>query len=288
MRTRRGYNDCNDSLAGADLARAQAAAGGAQLSENGRRQLRQPRLAELVARTLRDRITGGTLRDGDMLPRQEDLLDEFRVSKPSLREALRILETEGLVTVRRGNVGGAVVHAPSHHDAGYIISLVLESRGVTVRDVAVALRQLEPICAAMCAERGDRQQTVIPKLREMQARVREAVDDQIAFTAASRAFHEVLVAGCGNATMQLVVGALESVWTASERDWARRALDSGAFPASETRMAGVKAHERIIELIEKGDSAGAARASRKHLNEAQIQTGGGANQKIQAAGVRGI
>jgi GntR family transcriptional repressor for pyruvate dehydrogenase complex len=258
------------------------------VSENGRRQLRQPRLAELVARTLRERITSGALRDGDMLPKQEDLLEEFRVSKPSLREALRILETEGLVTVRRGNIGGAVVHAPSHHDAGYIIGLVLESRGVTVRDVAAALRQLEPACAAMCAERADRQQAVVPKLRELQARVHDAVDDQMEFTAASRVFHEALVAGCGNATIHLVVGALESIWTASERDWAWRALDSGAFPANETRMAGVRAHDRIIELIEKGDSAAAARASRKHLNEAQIHAGGGADQKVQAAGVRGI
>jgi GntR family transcriptional regulator, transcriptional repressor for pyruvate dehydrogenase complex len=255
--------------------------------EDGRRQLRQPRLAELVARSLRERITGGLLRDGDMLPKQEDLLDEFRVSKPSLREALRILETEGLVTVRRGNVGGAVVHAPSHHDAGYIIGLVLESRNVTVRDVAAALRQLEPACAAMCAERPDRKETVVPRLREMQARVRAAIDDQIAFTTASREFHEALVAGCGNATMQLVVGALESIWTASERDWAWRALDTGAFPANETRMGGVRAHDRIIELIEKGDSAGVGRASRKHLDEAQIHAGGGSDQRVQAAGVRG-
>src|SRR5258707_617511 len=83
------------------------------------------RLDELVADALRDRITGGDLRDGDLLPKQEELLAEFRVSKPSLREALRILETEGLITVRRGNVGGAVVHLPDSDDAGYMIGLIL-------------------------------------------------------------------------------------------------------------------------------------------------------------------
>src|SRR5258707_5212277 len=82
------------------------------------RQLRQPRLAELVADELRGQITSGALRDEDMLPKFDELLQEFQVSKPSLREALRILETEGLITVRRGNVGGAIVHAPGNRDAG--------------------------------------------------------------------------------------------------------------------------------------------------------------------------
>jgi DNA-binding FadR family transcriptional regulator len=253
----------------------------------GRRQLRQPRLAELVAGALRDRITSGALRNGDFLPKQEELLEEFRVSKPSLREALRILETEGLVTVRRGNVGGALVHAPGHHDAGYMLGLVLESRGVGLRDVAAALRQLEPACAAMCAERADRKDAVLPRLRAIQDQVRAAVDDQITFTTASRAFHEAIVAGCGNETMRLIVGALESIWSARERDWARRALDAGDFPANETRLEGVRAHERLIELIERGDAAGVARAARKHLDRTQIYAVEGSERPIQAVAVRG-
>jgi len=75
--------------------------------------MRQPRLAEMVASALRDEILSGSLTEGDTLPRQEDLLADFQVSPPAVREALRILETEGLVSVRRGNVGGAVVHVPS-------------------------------------------------------------------------------------------------------------------------------------------------------------------------------
>lgn len=259
------------------------------LSDNNRShaQLRQPRLAELVAGALRDRITGGLLRDGDMLPKQEELLEEFRVSKPSLREALRILETEGLITVRRGNVGGAVVHAPGTTDAGYMMSLVLQSKGVALSDVAVALKQVEPLCAALCAERPDRQQTVVPRLREILARTRGEVGDQIGFTAESRAFHEAIVETCGNETMRLIVGALESIWSARERDWARRALTAGDFPASETRMEGIRAHERIIELIERGDSAGVVRAARKHLDRTQIYTVGTEERPVQAFAVRG-
>ena len=63
----------------------------------------QRRIAETVAATLRARILSD--RAGDRLPTQDQLVREFGVSYPSVREALRILETEGLVTVRRGSVG---------------------------------------------------------------------------------------------------------------------------------------------------------------------------------------
>ena len=66
-----------------------------------------------MASRLRNEILSGRLTEGDSLPRQEDLLADFKVSPPAVREALRILETEGLISVRRGNVGGAIVHLPT-------------------------------------------------------------------------------------------------------------------------------------------------------------------------------
>jgi DNA-binding FadR family transcriptional regulator len=71
----------------------------------------QHRVAESVAAELRARILGQGGEDYQ-LPTQDQLMAEFGVSHPSIREAIRILETEGLVTVRRGKVGGAQVHRP--------------------------------------------------------------------------------------------------------------------------------------------------------------------------------
>src|SRR3954454_21494458 len=78
----------------------------------GRQQLRQVRLADIVAATLRSRILSGELPDGSLVPKQEDLGEEYLVSPAAIREALRILETEGLVSVMRGSIGGSVVHTP--------------------------------------------------------------------------------------------------------------------------------------------------------------------------------
>lgn len=79
-----------------------------------RAQLRQPRLSEIVASELRDRILSGSLGEEGRLPKQDELIAEFGVSPPSVREAMRILETEGLITVLRGNVGGAVARPAPH------------------------------------------------------------------------------------------------------------------------------------------------------------------------------
>jgi DNA-binding FadR family transcriptional regulator len=252
-----------------------------------RGQLRQPRLAELVARELRDRITSGAMREGDILPKLEELLAEFNVSKPSLREALRILETEGLITVRRGNMGGAVVHAPGTRDAGYMIGLVLESRNVDIRDLAGAIKQFEPTCAALCALRADRQTAVVPRLREIHQRQKAAADEPITFATVGREFHEALVELAGNETIKLVMGALEAVWSGGERIWAQRATSTASMPDGKIRKAGLRAHERLIDLIGKGDALGVVAAARKHLESAQLYAVEEPGEPVRAALVRG-
>jgi GntR family transcriptional repressor for pyruvate dehydrogenase complex len=231
-------------------------------------QIRQPRVAEMVADDLRERILCGELEDGAMLPKLEYLVAEIGVSPPSIREAFRILETEGLVTVHRGNVGGAVVHQPQPAKAAYMLGLVLQSRAVSLDDVLSAIRQLEPACAASCASRPDRKTTVMPRLRAAMDAAEKAIDDGHAYVNLARQFHLELVAGCGNQTMSLVVGALESLWSAHVDSLAKPPARLGSFADRKTRLATVKEHEELYRLIAKGDARGAERATREHFSEA--------------------
>jgi GntR family transcriptional regulator, transcriptional repressor for pyruvate dehydrogenase complex len=229
-----------------------------------REQMRQPRVAELVANALRHQILSGQLQEGSLLPKQGDLLEEFRVSKPSMREALRILESEGLLTVRRGNVGGAVVHVPQSQNAAYALGLILKARNVTLRDVGVALKQLEPICASLCAGREDRHKTVLPVLNEIQQETRRALSDRLAVTRLARQFHEALVQHCGNETIITTVGAIESLWSSHEQAWAREATERGEFPV-ELASTALEVHDDLIHLIDIGDVDATAIAARNHL-----------------------
>lgn len=226
--------------------------------------VRPPRVADLVAGAIRRRILSGQLPDGASLPKQSELLKEFRVSKPALREALRILESENLLIVRRGNVGGSVVKAPETQSAAYALGLVLKSRQVSLRDVGLALQQLEPICAASCASRPDRHESVLPALRSVHQAACDSEQDRLVLTRLARQFHEILVERCGNDTIIATVGAVEALWSSQEQAWATEAEREGDFPG-ELASTSLNAHGELIELIDKGDVDGTASVARRHL-----------------------
>ena len=106
--------------------------------------VRVPKTAELVAAHLRRQIVRNELHEGDALPPEAVLMAQFGVSRPTLREAFRVLEAEGLISVRRGAHGGARVHTPDVDVAARYAGLVLEHRGATLSDVYEAAGLLDP------------------------------------------------------------------------------------------------------------------------------------------------
>jgi DNA-binding FadR family transcriptional regulator len=241
------------------------------------RQVYAPRLADVVADRIREMIITGELSEGERLPRLDDLLGQFGVSAPSMREALRILESEGLIAVQRGSVGGAMVRRPSHATAAYTLALVLRSEGTEVGDVVEALTMLEPLCAMLCARRSDRNKTVVRELRKINATSRKLVEgDEMAFTDAMTAFHTALVNLCGNKTLALVAGTLESIWLADVKTWVQSSTAHGTYPNRE-KLAAVEVHEQAIELIKAGDGPGVHRLMTKHINMKRIYEDTGAD-----------
>ena len=113
---------------------------------------RGPRAAALVAGYLRQQIVEANIQEGDDLPSEAVLMKQFDVSRPTLREALRVLESEGLLTVRRGSLGGFRVHAPDPRVAAQFAGRVLQHRGATLADIAQVRLMLEPQCAKLVAQ----------------------------------------------------------------------------------------------------------------------------------------
>ncbi len=231
--------------------------------------LHHSNMAELISSALREKILAGELVDGDLLPKQEELATQFGTSSLSVREGLRILEGEGLVTVRRGRHGGSVVHAPGGGSVAYMLGLVFQARKVRLREVASTLNDLEPICAGLCAERKDRRRTVLPRLRSVQA---EASKSRSVLEGArlGRQFHEELVKGCGRETMVVLIGVLESIWTAhTEQSVERGSL--ARVPPSRSYLSGRHDdHEELIALIHDGDAEGAIQRARNHLESSAL------------------
>ena len=240
--------------------------------------IRQPRVAEIVASRLRDEILAGRLKEGDVLPSQESLFQQFGVSPPALREAIHILETDGLISVRRGNVGGAVVHLPSAARTAHMISMVLQTRNSTPADVSEALLHLEPICAGMCASREDRLTEVVPYLQAEIDLQTEQFDDVSAYVPNARRFHEALVSRCGNEPMILLIGSLELVWSAHESSvWSDDDVNH------KTMRAALRDHQRLLDAIRDGSAPRAARLAQDHLAAARRNTlAVGADKTIEA------
>ncbi len=234
-----------------------------------RRQLSQPRIAEMIADNLRRRILAGELNDGDVLPKVDDLLLEFPVSKPSIREAMRILETEGLLSVRRGNVGGAVIHTPKAKVAAYMFGMVLQAQDTLLADLAAALSDVEPACAAKAAERSVNDKSLVATLKRLNEELEAGLDDGPEFTRLARRFHDAVVQGCGNATMALVTGSLETLWSNHESNWAESTNAHGEYPDLQARESVLRTHLKITDAIEEGDAARARHLVAQHLHESQ-------------------
>jgi GntR family transcriptional regulator, transcriptional repressor for pyruvate dehydrogenase complex len=230
-----------------------------------RAHVRVPKMAELVASRLRKQIIDGDLLEGDSLPSEAVLMEQFGVSRPTLREAYRVLESEALITVRRGAHGGARVHVPDSDVVARYAALVLGYRTVTVRDVYAARWVLEPGCAAMAAQRRP-----APNLDQLWAAVADAersADDPIRFIEQQTSFHKLLVGASGNQTMLLLYEMLQRIIDTSNLIHGQQDAGSPAdIPASKK---GIHAHRQVIELIQQRDADGAARLWRKHLDETQ-------------------
>ncbi|MFN8033337.1 MAG: GntR family transcriptional regulator [Mycobacterium sp.] len=140
-----------------------------------RAQAGQPRRALSVATEIRARIAEGRLKEGDRLPPLAELGEEFDISRPTLREALRILEMEFLLDLRTGDRSGATIRTPSTRVAAQQAGIVLEARRTSVLDFHRALRVIEPTIMGLVATRINPRQLAV--LRDFAAELRACTDD---------------------------------------------------------------------------------------------------------------
>nr|WP_085999100.1 GntR family transcriptional regulator [Nocardia higoensis] len=223
--------------------------------------VRSPKTAELVARTLRRMIVDGQLQDGDFLPHEAELMTHFQVSRPTLREAVRVLESERLVEVRRGSRTGARVRVPGPEIVARPAALLLELWGAPVADVLAARAVIEPAAVEMLATSGD---------TEAFATLRAMVEDDIpaAYEAGTLAqatarLHLRLVELSGNSALTMIAGMLHEI---AERQTAAAILEEFVPKPQYNRL--LRSYRRLIELLEAGDGVEAAAHWRRHMDNA--------------------
>ncbi|EHB50291.1 regulatory protein GntR HTH [Mycolicibacterium rhodesiae JS60] len=220
------------------------------------------RAATVIADQIRRRIVRGELTEGDLLPSEQQLLVEFGVSRPTMREAIRILESESLVNVKRGSRGGIEVAVPRIETAAHYAGLVLEYRQATTSDVFLAAAAIEAPCAAMLAR--SRTAKDIRRLKDAVAAERAARDDPERLLQLQNDFHRLVVELVGNDTLRVLSDVVRQIIEVATRRYlvspALRAEDR--IPASD---AGIRAHEKLVVHIEAKDAAKAEALWRRQI-----------------------
>lgn len=228
--------------------------------------VRVPKTAELVARQIRNAIIRGELQDGSTLPAEAHLIAEFEVSRPTIREAIRILESEGLLRVARGARGGATIASPDYDMVARAAGITLQAKGVTIGDLYELRTIIEPPAARLVAERNSGEGVRV--LREHLEVEYALLQDRLAVSRAIAQFHRLMIVLSGNHSLAMIANAFQDlVERHLQLAQFRDRSDDPAFLEKRTRF-GLKSHAKLIDLIAERDGPGAEAHWRAHMKAA--------------------
>jgi GntR family transcriptional repressor for pyruvate dehydrogenase complex len=207
-------------------------------------------LAQRIAADINRR--GNTV--GDRLPSERIMLEEYNVARGTLRESLRFLELQGIISLKPGPGGGPIVEQPDATSLATSLTLLLQFANAPFRTIAEARGGLEPMMARLAAERMTDEQ--IADLRSSVDAMAAHVDDQRVFLEENKRFHDTIAHGSGNAMFGYLIDALLGI------------LDGSAIGIDypEVRRTAVhKAHATICDAIASRDPEASAAAMADHI-----------------------
>lgn len=221
--------------------------------------IRVPKAAELIAEKLRRRIVLGDLAEGDSLPSEAELMVEFSVSRASLREALRVLEAESLIEVKRGARGGARITLPTNEAAAKTIGLLLQLRGATLEEVLDARLFIEPpLMNALATHRTDDDLAALRAHLEIE---RGLLSDFARFGQATAELHRIVVQRSKNVALALILGMLDELFRRHVTQLVARARPD-QLQLNERALAN---HTLLADMIAARNGAGAEAVWRQHM-----------------------
>lgn len=239
-------------------------------------QRRTPKRSEIIARDLASYIVDSDLQPGTPLPPEHEMIESLGVGRTTLREALRLLETRGVLTIKSGPGGGPVVRRPRPSDLSEALTLILQFEGAPLMEVIEARRWIESTICRLASSQIS--QAEVDELREINQVIADNADDQDLFLEQNAEFHKRIGKACGNVVLRVF---LETIITVGDG----RAV--GVRYGPRQVESNVIAHERIIEALSAGDADAAGKAMSDHLEDSQKfwrrRYGSVVNQPVQWA-----
>jgi len=220
----------------------------------------QSKLTSQIVTQVRSAILSGKLQPGQRLPAEKEMLLQFGVSKHTLREALRALESMGYVEIRQGAGGGPVVSEIDMENTRDMIASFLYFKKVSVSDLCEVRKIFEPYLAKMATERfspGDLENLKASHEAYVKSLARKKPD-----VAAEVSFHVQLARASGNPVLVLILDFVNSLLTD---------IKNHLKPGPDFSEQVVAAHQRVLDAIVSGDGRAAAQAM--YLHSCEVEKG---------------
>jgi DNA-binding FadR family transcriptional regulator len=230
--------------------------------------VRIPKAAEIVAGHIRKMILRKELAEGGYLAPESQLLKHFGISRPTLREALRILETEQFISVSRGSRTGALVQLPRGETVARYAGFALQAQGATLSDVYAARMAIEPYAARLLAQASDPK--VIKRLKAEMPNLYAQIDAEYSpqFNVAIARMHRLMVSLTGNRTLTLLMDMIEEVLERHQSRFVASEFGTNDPGRIKIIRLGLRSFDKLIELIEAKDPAKAEAHWRAHIENA--------------------
>lgn len=217
---------------------------------------RPEKTAMILARRVVDDIRRGGLGVGHRLPPERVMLEEYQVGRGTLREALRYLELQKVISLKPGPGGGPTVEKPDASMLATAMTLLLQFDDAPMSDVVESRRDLEPLMARLAAERMTADE--LARIADNVDRMRGGLHDERVFRRTDQEFHDLIAAGTHNAVYGFLIEALLTMLEGS-------AL-SVAYPENQ-RAAVLADHTSILECLQAHDGAEAYASMERHMGD---------------------
>ena len=218
----------------------------------GLRAVRRAKLHEQIVGQVRDLIAAGRLNHGDRLPPERELAEIFNVSRHSVREAIRVMEHQGLVQSRPGS--GTFVVVGDETGLVDILAMAIHREKDKLTEIFELRRLIEPQIAGLAAENASPDD--LGRLRQAYEAHRRRLDDEIEAAKGDHAFHLALAAASGNSILIKVVELLDDLLAHSRAEFSQ---------SVRRRQLSAEGHAEILRAVVAGDAEMARVAMTRHL-----------------------
>ena len=218
--------------------------------------IKKTRIYEEVVSQIHDLIRGGKLKASDQLPSERELAETFKVSRTSVREALRTLETQGLVVSRTGT-GTFVADLPIEALVAPFATLLIQEKNALM-DIFEMRKLIEPHIASLAADRATKRD--IERMKAILRKQRKEVNRGATGVEEDAEFHFSIGRATQNQALEKLVSGLMDILSRSREE---------SLQTPGRSQASLDSHLKILSAIEKHDKDRSREAMLRHIEQVE-------------------